>query len=239
MPIFAESVIAFNQSLQFTGNLPEGIEVMNPFRESPSALAASSDFYREYYNDELPRLMVLGINPGRFGAGLTGVPFTDPKRLESECGIYSYSGPSAHEPSSAFLYEVIRQYGGVRKFYSRVYINSICPLGFVYKKDDGKEVNYNYYDSSALTKSARPFMLECLRQQLDFGVLRNVCLVLGTGKNMDFISKLNLEYGFFEQVIPLEHPRYIIQYKSRQRQVYIDKYLKLINRYSNNTALGR
>lgn len=232
MPTFAESVIAFNQSLQFTGALPQGIEVMNPFRENPAALAASSSFYRKYYNDRLPRIMMLGINPGRFGAGLTGVPFTDPKRLESECDIHCYAGPPAHEPSSVFIYEVIRQYGGVSQFYSRVYINSICPLGFVAKQANGREVNYNYYDNGALAEAARPFMLECLRRQLDFGIQREVCFVLGTGKNMDFISRLNREYGFFEQVVPLEHPRYVIQYKSRQSQVYIDKYLDLINKYS-------
>lgn len=30
---------------------------------------------------------ILGINPGRFGAGTTGIAFIDPIRLENECGI--------------------------------------------------------------------------------------------------------------------------------------------------------
>ncbi|MBQ4133055.1 MAG: DUF4918 family protein [Desulfovibrionaceae bacterium] len=237
MPTFAESVIAFNNALQFDGALPQGIGVMNPFRENPDALRASSAFYLKYYNDANARIMLLGINPGRFGAGLTGVPFTDPKRLKAECAVDCYAGAQAHEPSSVFIYEMIRQYGGVKAFYSQVYINSICPLGFVEKRPDGKEVNYNYYDNNALTEAARPFMLECLRRQLDFGIRREVCFVLGTGKNMQFISRLNREYGFFEKLIPLEHPRYIIQYKSRQTQHYINKYLELIKQYADGAAL--
>ncbi len=33
------------------------------------------------------RYLILGINPGRFGGGITGIPFTDPIRLQNICGI--------------------------------------------------------------------------------------------------------------------------------------------------------
>ena len=226
---FAEQIIQFNQNLAFTAPLPAGIGVMNPFRENPGALKASSAFYRKFYNDNNPRVILLGINPGRFGAGLTGVPFTDPKRLRDECGIDVYPGPDAHEPSSVFVYEMIKEFGGVRPFYSRFYINSICPLGFVAERPGGKEVNHNYYDTPALAAAARPFMLARLKQQLDFGIERKAAFVLGTGKNFKFINALNQEYGFFEKLIALEHPRYIIQYKSRQMPAYIAKYLDLLD----------
>jgi len=49
---------------------------MNPFRENPEALIVSGKFYKKYYNDNNPRFLILGINPGRFGAGVTGIPFT-------------------------------------------------------------------------------------------------------------------------------------------------------------------
>jgi len=44
-------------------------------------------FFKKYYNDRKHRTLILGINPGRFGAGVTGLTFTDPIRLEAECGI--------------------------------------------------------------------------------------------------------------------------------------------------------
>jgi len=222
----ADKIIAFNTALEFTSPLPKGIDVMNPFRDNQGALEASSAFYRKYYDDNTPRYMILGINPGRFGAGLTGVPFTDPKRLRAYCGITSYEGPNAHEPSSAFVYAMIEQYGGAAVFYKRFLITSICPLGFIAKGKNGKEVNYNYYDSKELIESACGFMSECLAKQLAFGIRREICFCLGTGKNEKYISALNKEHRFFDKVVALEHPRYIVQYKSKQMQGYIEKYIK-------------
>src|SRR5690606_41731291 len=87
MSTFADRVIAFNNSLDFKGVLPPGVGVMNPFKEKEEAVKASEQFYRRYYNDNNMRHILIGINPGRFGAGQTGVPFTDPIRLREECGI--------------------------------------------------------------------------------------------------------------------------------------------------------
>lgn len=227
----AERIIRFNNALHFDGTLPEGIRIMNPFRENESALKASTAFYRKYYGDDRPRRLIVGINPGRFGAGLTGVPFTDPKRLVERCGITDYEGPPAHEPSSVFIYEVIRQYGGEEAFYRDFLIVSVCPLGFTKLKPDGKEVNFNYYDRKDLFVSVRDFMIRCMRQQLAFGARNDVGFCLGTGKNAEYISKLNAEFGFFERIIPLEHPRFVIQYKTRQMQQYVDKYLEALSPY--------
>ena len=225
MLTMADKIIAFNAALEFTRPLPKGIGVMNPFRENKGAMEASRAFYTKYYSDNAPRCLILGINPGRFGAGLTGVAFTDPKRLRDSCGITSYQGPDAHEPSSVFIYDMIQQYGGAAKFYSKFFITSICPLGFTATGKNGKEVNFNYYDSKELTDSARDFMVECLTKQLAFGIRRDVCFCLGTGKNEKHITALNKEYGFFDKVVALEHPRYIIQYKSKRMHDYIAKYL--------------
>jgi hypothetical protein len=41
-----------------------------------------SSFYQKYYADNKKRSLIIGINPGRFGAGVTGIPFTDPIRLK-------------------------------------------------------------------------------------------------------------------------------------------------------------
>ena len=225
---FAERVIAFNSSLRFEGALPEGIRIMNPFVENESALEASSAFYRKFYNDNRPRRRLIGINPGRFGAGLTGVPFTDPKRLLERCGINSYKGPTAHEPSSVFVYEAIAQYGGEKAFYGDFYINSICPLGFTKQGENGKEVNFNYYDRKDLFASVREFMVTNIRRQIDLGLLTDAAFCLGMGRNFDCVSRLNTECGFFKRIVPLEHPRYVIQYKSWQMGQYVEKYLEAL-----------
>lgn len=225
MSTFAERIIAFNKGLEFTGTLPNGIRIMNPFKESPVALASSSAFYRKYYSDELPRHLILGINPGRFGSGLTGISFTDPKRLVANCGI-DFPGPMTHEPSSEYIYEMIKAFGGVEKFYQQFYIHSICPLGFTIMGENGKETNYNYYDNKALSTAVYPFIVKNIQTQIAMGFETDVCFCFGTGKNEAFFRKLNEEHRFFKKIIALEHPRYIMQYKSKSKPEYIDKYLQ-------------
>ena len=67
----------------------------------------------------------LGINPGRFGGGLTGISFTDPVALKKYCGIDNQLR-NKEELSSKFVYEVINHFGGVNKFFSKVF--SFCSL---------------------------------------------------------------------------------------------------------------
>jgi len=220
---FADRIIEFNTSLSFDGSLPEGIRIMNPFKDD-YILQVSSLFYRKFYDDTRPRHLILGINPGRFGAGFTGVPFTDTKRLTGECGI-RYTGRQTHEPSSVFVYEVIKEYGGPALFYSDFYITSVCPLGFTHIGPTGKETNYNYYDSIELKNSVLGFIVENIINQIGFGIETDVCFCFGTGKNEKFLRALNQRYGFFKKIIALEHPRYVMQYKSRSRQDYIGKYI--------------
>jgi hypothetical protein len=225
MKTFAEKIISFNKNLSFTGSLPNNISIMNPFKENKEALKISSEFYKKFYNDFHKRHIIFGINPGRFGAGVTGVPFTDTKRLLSECQI-AFPGKSTHEPSSTFVYEVINKYGGVEKFCKDIYIQSICPLGFTIVNDKGKEVNYNYYDSKELTDCVYDFIIWNIKKQISFGVSTDICFLFGTGKNEKFFRQLNDEFEFFKKVIPLEHPRFIMQYKSKSKRFYVDKYLK-------------
>ena len=222
---FADKVIRFNDQLHYTGaQLPPGIRIMNPFREFEQTKAISDVFYNKYYNDSNPRHLILGINPGRFGGGLTGIPFTDPKRLKTECGI-NYNGKITHEPSSVFVYEMINAYGGVKSFYNKFYINSLCPLGFTTVDTQGKEKNYNYYDSKELSNAVHNFIIDNIRKQIGLGVLTDVCFCFGAGKNESYLRKLNAEYHFFEQIVALEHPRFIMQYKTLKKQFYIDKYI--------------
>jgi hypothetical protein len=224
MGTFADKVIAFNKSLDFKGELPQGISIMNPFQENKDIIPISSTFYKKYYNDNNKRHLILGINPGRFGAGLTGIPFTDPKRLVANCGI-NYNGILAHEPSSVFVYEVIKAFGGEALFYNSFYINSICPLGFTSFNNKGKEVNYNYYESKELTNCVFNFVIENIKKQISFGINTDVCFCLGTGKNEKFLLEINNEFGFFKKIIALEHPRYVMQYKSKSKESFINKYL--------------
>ncbi len=233
MSSFADRIISFFKDLDFTGPLPEGISVMNPFRENPEVFKTVSQFYLKYYSDNRKRHLILGINPGRFGAGATGIPFTDTFRLKEKCGL-SIPGLKTHETSSVFIYEMIDKYGGPEKFYGDFFISSVSPLGFTAGSKTGREVNYNYYDSKELTEAVYDFMIDSIRRQMEFGINRDVCFCLGTGKNYRFLSKLNEEHRFFGKIEPLEHPRFIMQYRSKSKQDYLNMYVRKLKNPCNH-----
>ncbi|OJV82708.1 MAG: DUF4918 domain-containing protein [Bacteroidia bacterium 44-10] len=219
----ADKVITFNRGLRYTGELPEGFQVLNPFLENPETMPVMEAFYRKYYNDTNPRRFIIGINPSRHGAGVTGVPFTDTKRLESVCGITMHSAHT-HEVSSWFMYDMIAAYGGANDFYGQFYINSPFPLAIIRATKDGNWLNANYYDDKTLFEMVKGFMIESLKKHIEIGLDTSEVFILGK-KNADFIAKLNKKEKLFDRMTVLEHPRYIQQYKSKEKQLYIDKYL--------------
>ncbi|MBS3807999.1 MAG: SMUG2 DNA glycosylase family protein [Bacteroidales bacterium] len=222
-PTFADHIIQFNREIEYNGELPDGIRLMNPFRENAHILSISEKFYKKFYDDHQQRKLILGINPGRFGAGTTGIPFTDTKRLQEVCGI-PIESPTTHEPSSVFVYDVIDRYGGPGLFCRDFYINSISPLGFIRLNKKGNWVNCNYYDYESLFRSLEDWMVTTLKQQITFGLETDVCYVLGK-KNARYLERINKKEKLFGCLVVLDHPRYIVQYKSRLKEDYIREYL--------------
>ena len=206
--------------------LPADVGVLDPFH-GPNAEEVRrivTLFHRKYYSDSMPRALMLGINPGRLGAGSTGLSFTDTKRCESDLGI-PVQGLRTHEPSSDFFYRMIRAAGGPEAFYSNVYVHAICPLGFVKEQPKGTAVNLNYYDDKVLEKAVTPFVEHWLRTLVNCGMRTDLVYCIGTGKNAAYFSKLNERLGLFDRIIALEHPRYVMQYKAKQVDAYIARYL--------------
>ncbi len=226
---FADKVIEFNRSLHYSGQLPDGFRVLNPYLDNPETLEVMQQFYHKYYNDTQQRKFIVGINPSRNGAGVTGVPFTDTKRLKSVCGIEMRSAYT-HEISSVFIYDMIAEYGGANAFYKNFYINSPFPLAIIQQTKDGKWLNANYYDDNTLFAMVKEFMIASLKKHISLGLDTSEVFILGR-KNADFIHKLNKEAKLFDRLQVLEHPRYIQQYKSKEQQLYIDKYILALSNY--------
>jgi hypothetical protein len=219
---FAERLLKFYTDLQINCRLPDGIEVLNPYQEQ-DAFEICKVFYRKYYNDNVKRYLILGINPGRYGAGITGIPFTDPVKLESILGIKN-NFPKKPELSADFIHSMIASYGGPAKFFSQFFINSVSPLGFIRA---GK--NLNYYDDPVLKKSLEPFIHNCMQNLLELGIHRNVAFCLGEGENYKYLQRINKEQKFFEEIVPLAHPRFIMQYKRKHISDFMEDYLRKLN----------
>lgn len=196
---------------------------MNPYHDNNTAEVVKF-FYQKFYNDSRERTLILGINPGRFGGGITGIPFTDPLKLEKNCNIEN-NLPKKTELSADFIYRMIDDFGGPTKFYKQFYIGAVCPLGFT---RHGK--NLNYYDIRELQESLHDFIIQSIQKQLEFGINRKVCYCLGEGENFKFLSSLNQAYNLFEKIIPLAHPRFIMQYKRKEIDTYIKIYVEKLNR---------
>lgn len=146
MATWAQNLTEFYSTLQPPAQLPNGIEWLHP-QQSPGVMGLATAFFQKFYNDTQPRTLALGINPGRFGAGVTGVNFTAAKQLTEHCCIEHNLKPQS-ELSAEFIYEVVEAYGGAALFYSRFFIGAVCPLGFVQKSK-----NINYYDDKSLLQT--------------------------------------------------------------------------------------
>src|SRR5688500_8793734 len=105
---FADKVLVFLKNLSINNRLPKGVEVLHPYRDT-DVFEFCRKFYKKYYDDVLQRTAILGINPGRFGGGLTGIPFTDPLQLEKIYGIENKL-PKKAELSADYIHAMIDAY---------------------------------------------------------------------------------------------------------------------------------
>lgn len=216
----AQAILHFYKHIRIKEVLPPGVEVMNPFG-NPVTWKIVEQFYERFYNDQQERRFLIGINPGRFGAGITGIPFTDPIRLENACGIPNHWDKKT-ELSSVFMYNMMDAMGGPAIFFGRYYITSVSPLGFI------KEgLNLNYYDDKMLQLALEPFIKKCIQQQLSFpGASTDICYCIGEGTNYKMLCRYNEKWQFFKAVIPLPHPRWVMQYRRKNMADYIELYCK-------------
>ena len=195
---------------------------MNPYTE-PRTQAYVRAFLEKYFSDNRERSLILGINPGRFGAGITGVTFMDPVALADECGIPN-DMPRKRELSAIFVNMVIKHLGGPKAFYDRFFISAVSPLGFT-----RRGINMNYYDDRKLERAVTPFIVSSIEAQIALGCRRDRVIVLGRGQNAKFLTRLNDQYRWFDSVQRLDHPRFIMQYRRKKLDDYIASYESTLN----------
>ena len=218
----SERIIEFYKSLKIPNDIPDGIEAMDPYQDE-RVMQLVERFYGKFFNDSRERVMLVGINPGRFGGGITGIPFTDPLNLKNICGIDNDLN-TRHELSSRFIYEMIGALGGPEKFYGGIYITAASPIGFV--RDDK---NLNYYDDRVLQENWMPFIERTLRIQAEFCRNNIVCFSLGQGKNFHNLVEINKRLRIFSEVKALPHPRWVMQYRLKRKDEFIEAYSKALS----------
>lgn len=216
--IFYDYLVNLKPKLRLPGN----VTLINPYHQT-EVRSVFKKFCESFYGNTNSRVLVLGINPGRFGAGITGIPFTDPVALSAYCGIAN-NFDEKRELSSRFVYDFITAFGGVEKFYNSFLLTAVCPLGFLHGTK-----NYNYYDSQDLLNASSKLIRESLLKFSTMNISNKVVISLGK-KNATHLEKFNDELQLFGKIITLEHPRYIMQYKLKEKERYLDSYFEAFSR---------
>ena len=228
----SQKIIEFDRFLSNVDlSVPDEFKIINPFcGDSKDKVDQIIEiFYHKFYDDNKKRRMILGSSPARRGTAITGIPYEDAQHLQNQTGIF-IDDFYVNKSSSSFLYDVIDMYGGTDKFYSDFYMNFICPLGIVKINSKGREVNCNYYEDKKLQETLYDFIIQTLKMQMEFNIDRSICYCIGSGENYEFLKKINEKYCFFDKIIPLEHPRFIMQYNSKNKEYYLNKYLNALTK---------
>jgi len=169
------------------------------------------DFWRRFYPEELPRHVICGLNPGRFGAGLTGVPFTDFQTL-------SRWMPSVErqdtEPSAQFFAQVVAAVG-VEAFFRRFYVTNVSAVGYV---KDGRNLNYHDLPAGALEVVERRFVeeMEIVRPQQ----------IIALGRQVERSIK-RLMPNVVVSYLP--HPAWVSTYRKAAQHDWIERYLRVLS----------
>ncbi|UOQ77412.1 DUF4918 family protein [Hymenobacter sp. 5516J-16] len=222
---FSDRLLHFLTEFPSPPPLPDGVTAFSPYQE-PTPRALFTQFAQQYYTGDQPRIALLGINPGRLGNGRTGVAFTDPVALAA-WGIANEL-PRRREPSSEFIQAVVEAMDGPAAFYQHFFLGSLYPLVLL-----RNELNYNFYDSPAVTAALWPGIQHGLQQQVhEVGLARHAAICLGR-RNGLYFNRLNEELQLFDQIHVLDHPRYLMQYKRKHLAENVARYVQVLRSIRN------
>jgi len=171
-------------------------------------------FNEKYYKGSYPKTVLCGINPGKNGAGKTGIPFIDFSSLSELIEGVETTGT---ERSAQFFYDVVQEIGAER-FYRSFYVTNISWLGFI---KDGKNVNYY-----TLSDNAKAFIYKIF--EFEIRQVSPTTIIAMSGEVKHTLSSL-YKGGHIDISHSLPHPNHCAfpkNYDSCKRQ-----YIKLLSKY--------
>lgn len=204
----------YNGITRFRWATPD-VALLSPLAD-PERHDAMSAFCHKFYGDNNRRVFWLGINPSRVRRTSSGVPYTDGFALRNFCEIPNEFAQN-RELTSDFFYKFIENFGGAREFYRRHYAGAAFAASIL-----RKDKYCNYYDRD-LPAEVIASIPESLARQSDIGHA-GVLVVIGSGENAKTLRGINAELKIFNHILVVEHPRYIMQYKSISLDEYIVKF---------------
>ena len=189
----------------------EDILILDDFLENWENI---KKFNEKYYKDSYPKTVLCGINPGKNGAGKTGIPFIDFSSLSELLEGVEKTGT---ERSAQFFYDVVKEIGAER-FYRSFYVTNISWLGFI---KDGKNVNYY-----TLSDKAKAFIYKMF--EFEMNQVSPTTIISMSGEVKQTLSSL-FNGGQIDISNSLPHPNYCAfpkNYSSCKSQ-----YIELLSKY--------
>ena len=174
----------------------------------------AEQFWQQYVPEPLPQTVIVGLNPGRMGAGLTGVPLLDFRSLTNLL-------PDARlprndtEPSANFFHRVA-QHIGAEKFYRQFYVSNVSAVGYL---RDNK--NCNYHD---LPDAAQQIVEQRFRDEMAVVAPKRI---IALGREVEATVQRLYDDGAI-RISHLPHPSWIMTYRLREAQSWVRRYTQML-----------
>ncbi|HZL11862.1 MAG TPA: uracil-DNA glycosylase family protein [Prolixibacteraceae bacterium] len=174
------------------------------------------EFHKKYVQPNSPKIVMCGINPGRRGAGITGIPFIDTNSLSKM--LPDISNPKT-EKSAKFFFSIIEEFG-INGFYRNVHVTNMSWFGF-YELDKGTNINYN-----SLPTEIQNDLIDKFVEEMDF-INPNVIIPIGDIVNWELLYNLKVKNRLNAEIGPrLYHPAYRLV----DRKTYIETLTKYLTK---------
>ena len=168
----------------------------------------ANKYYERFYLTNFPKIVLCGINPGRLGAGKTGIPFMDFNSLSK---IFPGINRNDSERSANFIFKIIENFG-FDIFFKNFYITNFSFFGFI---KGNNNLNYFKLPQEAIDIIFDYFVyeMEIIKPKYIISLSMDVFDSINSIKNLQNINK----------TFRLAHP-YYCSFISREKK-YLYEYL--------------
>ena len=172
------------------------------------------EFHKRFVQPNSPKIVLCGINPGRFGAGRTGIPFID---FDSLSEMLPNIKNHESEKSAKFFFSVVKAFGE-EEFYKNFHVTNISWYGF-YQLDKMKNVNY---DDKRINTEIAIFLIDKFVEEMN---LIQPDIIIPLSKNVYYELESLKEMGKIQAKIGprLNHPGSPIVSKNKNlwKDIYV------------------
>ena len=204
---------------RYSETLERNVKILSDFLDNKDNII---NFHKKYVEPNSPRVVICGINPGRNGAGLTGIPFID---FESLSNMLPDIQKKDWEQSAKFFFSVIQEFG-IEEFYKNFHVTNISWFGF--SRID-KPKNVNYFEKDIFTEIAI-YLIDKFVEEME---LINPDYIIPLSKTVKYeLEKLKKQGKIRAEIgTCINHPSWVVTYRRKDLSIWRQKYIDTLSKY--------